>query len=80
MGEGGEIKERGAGRKSESGRGEGRKCGGVEVGSRKAGAGARAGIQEPAASRRGKENDNSLDIKCLPPLPVPSLQLVLASV
>lgn len=45
----------------------------------KAGAGARAGIQEPAGSRRGKENDNSLDVKCSPPCLVPSLQLVLAN-
>lgn len=36
--------------------------------------------QEPAASRRGEENDNSLDVKCSPPLPVPSRQLVLANV
>lgn len=39
--------------------------GGVEVG--RAQAGARAGSWEPAVSRRGKENDNSLDVKCSPP-------------
>lgn len=36
------------------------------MGSMKAGAGARAGIQEPACSRRGEENDNSLDRKYSP--------------
>ena len=35
--------------------------------------------QEPAASKRGEENDNSLDVKCSPPRPVPSLQLILAN-
>ena len=32
--------------------------------------------RQAAASRRGEENDSSLDVKCSPPLPVPSLQLV----
>lgn len=43
-------------------------------------AGAGAGYQESAASRRGEENDNSLDVKCSSPRPVPSRQLILANV
>lgn len=61
----GKIKERGEKGNLRVGGGKRGGGGSVEVG--RAQAGARAGSWEPAASRRGEENDNSLNVKCSPP-------------